>query len=1236
MSRQLTITAPGLGDTSTTGGTYTRPLTGTNSFSAVPSNTFTEGWIVHRATLSIRVWSYGWLTSGDVWVRITNNAGTMTDLFEEINPFKGSSHSCSVLSYVSSRGDFTNVSVRFNSTLSKTVGFSGLQIYYLGLPYRFSVSSNGNGSVSYSHDGTTDTSIKVTASPSTGYKFSHWSDGSTANPYIYDPGEVESASLSATFVPIGYTVNYYDYTSGEEVFLKSQACEYGTSYDVYPLPNFDGVIPEGHDVNNGGWIRSTDNACIRNGTQQAYNINDLTSTVTMCSATFKNLTIQDGDVVNLVYKFYPKSYSVNYISYTALSDTPTSSIVYRVYGNGNYTLKNLPEAVEGYKLTNKMPEKDALIDTTITNAWFTSTTNPGDEKLTFIESSYADDIIVYSNEIPISYTVNYYDCSSGEEILISSEDDYLYNEVYNYLPLPEVNTIPQGFSPNPTGWIKIPNAIIRYSDKAVLNNQTSLTVQSQYYGTFSNLTKKDKDIINYYFNLHPYYYKISYINYIKGITETSIGQDFYVFNEVEEINLRNLSAASKGYKLINQIDPETNRVNLDLINNLFVDNNDIKPGKETKTVISQSELTQDLTFYQSEMPIGYKIKYYNNEELLLEQDCEYDKEYIYLDLPVPEISADEGHLYNPTGWIPNVPQGTIRNNTTNIYKLDNLDELIPQYIGTFINLKEDDGEIIELFFNQHPIHYLVNYTKYEQGDTSIYTLQTDYRIYGQEYNTVPLPKNTDGYKFTNKMETENGPETIPYNNVWFTSNTNLTPSGDKVIQVPSTLTSDINLYSFEVPKNFILVLNVLDYSQNKIKQIETLGKFGISYPLNGDIEELTGYSMPGWYTTEKNIDGWHIESNTNILNGDAVELTINDSYSAPGDIIDQSIINYYGYYIPYSYYISYNWLDEYGVDSPDYRLPEKVIRIYGTDNVLIETIPSYENYDVDNANTQNWYYYQINEETGEEQQLINERQYIDAVDQNNYDFYALKHPHKRHITFGISNEYFGTISINNQAENDLYDEGDIITVSALPTEIAYFSNWSDKNNETVRQIVVGSEDKHYVAVFRSNQVYINSLGILGAYKNTTLVKQIDTPNAASWRLPTYTITNRSSTYGFYLNNNNYYESNNKGKSSSYAVCRVTINAPNEAKMYIDCINYAESTYDFGLLSKLNTSLALSNSADSSSKVQKSFSGSQSASIQTVSYTIPKGTNFIDIKYRKDSSVNSNNDSLQFKIRFEEV
>ena len=157
--------------------------------------------------------------SGDVWVRITDINGDLKYVSSEINPNKGQDYSNSVLSYVKdAQGDFTNVSVEYSSDLSKTVGFSGLQIYYLGLPYNFSLNSDEHGSAEYSHSENSNTSILVTATPKKGYKFSHWSDGSTANPYHFDPGtEVTDVTLTANFTPIQYTVEYYDCTSGNEV-----------------------------------------------------------------------------------------------------------------------------------------------------------------------------------------------------------------------------------------------------------------------------------------------------------------------------------------------------------------------------------------------------------------------------------------------------------------------------------------------------------------------------------------------------------------------------------------------------------------------------------------------------------------------------------------------------------------------------------------------------------------------------------------------------------------------------------------------------------------------------------------------------------------------------------------------------------------------------------------------------------------------------------------------------------
>lgn len=120
-------------------------------------------------------------------------------------------------------------------------------------------------------------------------------------------------------------------------------------------------------------------------------------------------------------------------------------------------------------------------------------------------------------------------------------------------------------------------------------------------------------------------------------------------------------------------------------------------------------------------------------------------------------------------------------------------------------------------------------------------------------------------------------------------------------------------------------------------------------------------------------------------------------------------------------------------------------------------------------------------------------------------------------------------------------------------------------------------------------------------------------------------------YGFALNSNGYYESNNKGVDNSAAVCRVKIHAAETCTVRFKCINYAESNYDFGLLGVLDAAMDTGYS-DVSTNVAKSFKGSSSASVQTYSYTnVAKGDHFIDVKYRKDSSQSSGNDSLQFTL-----
>lgn len=145
----------------------------------------------------------------------------------------------------------------------------------------------------------------------------------------------------------------------------------------------------------------------------------------------------------------------------------------------------------------------------------------------------------------------------------------------------------------------------------------------------------------------------------------------------------------------------------------------------------------------------------------------------------------------------------------------------------------------------------------------------------------------------------------------------------------------------------------------------------------------------------------------------------------------------------------------------------------------------------------------------------------------------------------------------------------------------------------------------------------------GVDVSNQLVQQQDEPES-------YTVTNVTTTYGFALNNNGYYESNNQRVASSCALARVSFHMPVSGTITFSLINYAESTYDYGLLSNIDTHLGTSASADSSN-VYWNGKNNNSSSVQTVTYTMSAGDHTIDVKYFKDSATDSNNDSLQFKV-----
>lgn len=126
-------------------------------------------------------------------------------------------------------------------------------------------------------------------------------------------------------------------------------------------------------------------------------------------------------------------------------------------------------------------------------------------------------------------------------------------------------------------------------------------------------------------------------------------------------------------------------------------------------------------------------------------------------------------------------------------------------------------------------------------------------------------------------------------------------------------------------------------------------------------------------------------------------------------------------------------------------------------------------------------------------------------------------------------------------------------------------------------------------------------------------------------------------YGFTLNNSTgYYVSTNDGVNKSASVARLNMDFESECLVTIQYINYAEANYDYGMFGKLDTAVATdgltagnnnSSPSDSTSNYQLAMA-SNSSSTQTITYEVPAGEHFIDIKYGKDDASESGNDNLQ--------
>lgn len=141
---------------------------------------------------------------------------------------------------------------------------------------------------------------------------------------------------------------------------------------------------------------------------------------------------------------------------------------------------------------------------------------------------------------------------------------------------------------------------------------------------------------------------------------------------------------------------------------------------------------------------------------------------------------------------------------------------------------------------------------------------------------------------------------------------------------------------------------------------------------------------------------------------------------------------------------------------------------------------------------------------------------------------------------------------------------------------------------------------------------------------------------------TYTVSNYApnADYGFNLNSSTgYYVSTNDGVAKSASVARINMDFESDCLVTITYINYAEQNYDYGMFGKLDTTVATdgltassgsSSPSDSTSNYQLARC-SNSSSTQTITYTVPAGEHYIDVKYGKDDASDGGNDNLQWKI-----
>ncbi len=230
-----------------------------------------------------------------------------------------------------------------------------------------------------------------------------------------------------------------------------------------------------------------------------------------------------------------------------------------------------------------------------------------------------------------------------------------------------------------------------------------------------------------------------------------------------------------------------------------------------------------------------------------------------------------------------------------------------------------------------------------------------------------------------------------------------------------------------------------------------------------------------------------------------------------------------------------------------------------------------------------------------------------------------------HNSFAIAKVAFSTTAANQTVTFQYikYAEGsyDIGFFGKLDTALDYSYASSDSNAfSTISASSSSASSLSYsVATAGSHYIYVK-------YRKDSSANSGN--DSLQFKCTTHTIT-VTSPYQTFANSNGYYETKNNGVASSYAMSKIQFTATAGATLRIDAICYAESSFDYAQFGNIDT--VLDENYSSTTNVYSTMY-SDSSSVRSVTYTgLTAGTHFVYVKYRKDGSVNSNNDNLQFKV-----